>query len=329
MSNNGPHEDAYTLYTERTFIASNFVAAIGYGALIVLYCLCASYLVGERKSRGRVVYLRVAYITALILLASFITFVPIWTTGEVYINNRNYPSGPMGYLTVIEGMPISIAYYAAIFIISFLSDLLVFWRCWVIWSPIGKTVSYAVMAVPALVLLASIALGTVWLARTSQPAFSIYSTVALVYGAAYFLTSVSVNVVVTALIIVRLLLHRRAVSHLLPPDFFKGYLSVAAIVVESALLYSIFGVAFVVTYAVNNPISQVFTSISLVCQQIAGYLIILRVAQGRAWTSTTLASETVAGPITTIHFNHGDDAELGHCLDELPRASTMRSNMDV
>lgn len=93
-----------------------------------------------------------------------------------------------------------------------------------------------------------------------------YSTVPLAVGTAYYVASLCANVFLTTLIIVRLLLHRKVVSEVLPEGYAKQYSSIAAIVVESALLYSIFALAFVISYALNNPINQVFMSLGSACQ---------------------------------------------------------------
>jgi hypothetical protein len=109
-------------------------------------------------------------------------------------------------------------------------------------------------------------LGVLWTYQSSQPGLSLYSTLPLDIGTAYYATSLGVNILLTALIILRLLLHRRAVLRILPADYTKNYLSVTAIVVESVVLYSIFALAFIITYAINNPMNQVFMYMGSACQ---------------------------------------------------------------
>ena len=105
-----------------------------------------------------------------------------------------------------------------------------------------------------------------WTYKSSQPGLSSYSQLPLNIGAAYYATSLGVNVLLTALIILRLLLHRRAVLKILPANYTKHYLSVATIVVESVLLYSVFALAFIITYTLNNPMNPVFMYIGSACQ---------------------------------------------------------------
>lgn len=93
-----------------------------------------------------------------------------------------------------------------------------------------------------------------------------YSSYPLVIGTIYYAGSLAANIVLTTLIISRLLLHRRALLKTLPEEYTKPYSLVVAIVVESALLYTTFALAFVISYACNNPINQLFMCLGSACQ---------------------------------------------------------------
>jgi hypothetical protein len=47
-----------------------------------------------------------------------------WTLEEMYINNRNYPGGPMAWFLVTQNAPEN-TFFASLFSLTFLSDLLV------------------------------------------------------------------------------------------------------------------------------------------------------------------------------------------------------------
>ncbi|KAM6498723.1 hypothetical protein JOM56_006671 [Amanita muscaria] len=299
----GPIEDNRTIFLERAFLGAGFVGAIGYGVQLVLYGLCVQYLWRERKRR-RVVRFLLVYVTLLLSLSSLWASLGTWIMEDVYINNRNYPGGPWIYFMATQNMPENVIFIVTLFVLTFLSDLLVLWRCWVIWTTTSGLVAYVIVAFPVLILFASFALGTIWCLQSSQPGLSLHSKIAIAFGTSYYVTSLSVNVVVTVLIVFRLALHRRYILRSLPSEHAKHYLSVAAIVVESAALYSVFALAFIISYALNNPINQFFLTISSCCQQIAGYLIILRVAQGRAWSTNTLTVTTGVNPrVSTLRFS--------------------------
>lgn len=86
------------------------------------------------------------------------------------------------------------------------------------------------------------------------------------FGTAYTATSVGVNIIATIMITIRLVLHRQLIMNTLPPEHATHYVSVTTIIIESAALYSIFAIGFIVSYAIKNPLSQVFMSLASVCQ---------------------------------------------------------------
>ena len=105
-----------------------------------------------------------------------------------------------------------------------------------------------------------------WGYQTRPPGLSLYSRLSLKVGIAYSAMTLSLNLLLTFLIITRLLLYRRAVMNALPTDYTMHYLSLATIVVESVLLYSLFGVAFIVTYVLDNPLYRIFLYTAAACQ---------------------------------------------------------------
>jgi hypothetical protein len=141
-----------------------------------------------------------------------------------------------------------------------------------------------VISIPALILISSIgkhqlfhligcstdtflAMGIIWAYQSCLPGLSgLYSSVPLAVGTAYYVSSLGANILLTILIISRLLIHRKAVTNVLPEGYAKQYLSVTAIIVESAVLYSVFALAFVISYALNNPVNQLFMILGSTCQ---------------------------------------------------------------
>lgn len=101
-------------------------------------------------------------------------------------------------------------------------------------------------------------MGTLWTLQSSQPGLSLYSALPLAYGTSYYAISLGSNIVMTALIVLRLLLYRRTLIKRMTADHAKHYVSLASIIVESAAMYSVFALVFLITYAVNNPVNQIF-----------------------------------------------------------------------
>lgn len=109
---------------------------------------------------------------------------------------------------------------------------------------------------------AYLVMGTLWTLQSSQPGLSLYSKLPMAYGTSYYIISLSINIMLTILITIRLLMYRRIVTASLSSHHAKHYLSLAAILVESAALYSLFAIMFIVTYAINNPLNQIFLGVA-------------------------------------------------------------------
>lgn len=149
-----------------------------------------------------------------------------------------------------------------------------------------------------------------------------YSALPMAYGTAYYAISLSVNIILTFLIIGRLVSYRRTLLESLPADLATHYISLATVIVESAALYTVFAILFLITYAINHPTNQVWLAVASGCQvrlsalsflealftwpcsfqQIANLLIIYRLAEGSAWQQNTLSTKTAS-----IHFKTRTD----------------------
>jgi len=107
-------------------------------------------------------------------------------------------------------------------------------------------------------------MGTLWTLQSSQPGLSFYSALPLAYGTAYYAISLGSNVVLTILIMARLLIYRRTITKSMgfSTEHTRDYTSLATIVIESASLYSVFAILFLITYAINNPMNQIFLGIA-------------------------------------------------------------------
>ena len=109
-------------------------------------------------------------------------------------------------------------------------------------------------------------MGVLWTLQSSHPGLSLYSALPLAYGTSYYAISLGVNILITILIVIRLFQYRTTVARSMPVEYAQQYLSIAAVLVESAALYSVFALCFLISYAVNNPINQVFLGIAQATQ---------------------------------------------------------------
>lgn len=123
----------------------------------------------------------------------------------------------------------------------------------------------------------------------------------------YFSLSIALNILLTLAIVTKLLIVRRRIKHhAADSERLAQYVTVSAMMVESAALYAVCGILFLVPWGLKNTVEQLvlptlgqaevrfvsayFLNCSFLTrsmQSLAPLLIIVRVAQGRAWSSDT------------------------------------------
>ncbi|KAI0671074.1 hypothetical protein C8Q78DRAFT_991709 [Trametes maxima] len=131
--------------------------------------------------------------------------------------------------------------------------------------------AFVTTVIPALALGASLALGTTWVIQSTSHSLSLrLPSSQSVGGVAYYGLSLAVNIMLTGLITLRLLAYRRAHLKLLPLYHAKQYLSLAAIMVESAAIHTAFAIVFVILYGTQAPVATMFTVAALAAKLQTG-----------------------------------------------------------
>jgi succinate-acetate transporter protein len=101
-------------------------------------------------------------------------------------------------------------------------------------------------------------MGILVLFETNLPASNLWTALSVKFTLSYFSLSLSLNVLLTFLIVIRLLLHRQRTRKHLGAKHATHYTSIAAMLVESSALYSAFSLIFIVSYARNSPVQNLF-----------------------------------------------------------------------
>ena len=145
--------------------------------------------------------------------------------------------------------------------------------------------------------------------QASHPKSSLFTKNTLVFSLPYFALSMSLNVLLTVLLIWRLIYMRHQLKKSLGSDHTRLYTTLATMILESALPYGLISFIFIVLYGTKNTAADLFipllvqvevshcprskrllTSITnLKC--ISPMIIILRVARGQAWDNKTVSAD--------------------------------------
>ncbi|KZV83801.1 hypothetical protein EXIGLDRAFT_842663 [Exidia glandulosa HHB12029] len=292
-----PKESADDLWNERSFLAGILIGAVAYGVHATLFFTTLSILWKRKRSEWRD-YNWIAFVLVLFTISSIANYGQLKFTQMIWIDNRDYPRGPSAYLveqqTAFEARLVVGGYMVN----GWLQDGLILYRFWIIFS--GRRY---IVALPTALFFGTIAVSTWLMTIISRQSYFEGTGAALLI--AYYTLSVALNLFATVTISVKLWAARRRLRDV-STSISSSYLSVSAILIESAFLYTACGIAFLVPFGLGDPFQNVILPTLAQVESIAPLLIIMRVAQGHAWSpsveDTQFATTSIA---LSTHRQHG------------------------
>ncbi|EGN92251.1 hypothetical protein SERLA73DRAFT_164145 [Serpula lacrymans var. lacrymans S7.3] len=255
--------------------------------MFTLYVTCVHFLYQRFKTSGgkRTSVFLFGYMSVMFIFGTLYTVSGSRTIQLAYVNHRDYSAGPAAYDLVIFSQPITILGSVSYTVSNWMSDGLILWRFIILYQNIRYNLW--IITFPCILFLASIVMGFFVLVQASLPNQSLWSQVAVSFVLPYYVLSLSLNIITTILITIRLLMHKRRLQTILGAAHAAQYTGIATLLIESSALYALWSIIFLVLYAINNPVQFVFLASLAEVQIIAPLLIIVRVAQGKAWTRNT------------------------------------------
>ncbi|KAJ6481447.1 hypothetical protein C8R47DRAFT_1073811 [Mycena vitilis] len=280
--------------------SSLIVEAWVYGLYTATLLLTLGMIVQGKHYTGSRKYRQIGLILASYLCSSFHAALN-WAYFSAAVDDNETPTGP-GLIFSLTHMGAWMQGVADTFFCLnvFLADCLFIWRCWVIWSRRWKIVVLPMLAtISGLLLAGFIVADQVTAAQSSEPLTAAKTSKEFVQlSTIYFSLSVATSLTTTFLIIMRLALFQRMSKRLGTGAHSQSLNSVIEILIESALLYSITLLTFVVLDA-NKDVNLYYAQ--NIHAQMAGFaplLIILRVAAGKSRSQ----EEWSAGGSSTVKF---------------------------
>ncbi|KAH7928341.1 hypothetical protein BV22DRAFT_1044714 [Leucogyrophana mollusca] len=310
-----PNESPAQLFAEGTWLQGAIVTGVCYGVVVVLFLMCCQSLWRRINSRD-IGYKKnmffLAYVIFIFALGTIYMAFNSQITQLGFINNREYPGGPADFESNTSSPPLNSAFVLS----NWCADAMMIWRCIVVYR--DSRFSPAVILFGGIMLLASV---------VSSPAQDATGWMSFSFLFPYLSVSLAINVIVSILTAGRLLYHRRRISRVLGPGHGALYTSFAAMIVESAAVYSVVSLLYLIPYAVNSPLANAFMQILGEAQIIAPLLIIYRVAEGKAWSqnhTTQALATTMDTSLRMRRMSHGAPAH------PLPNGrSSNRLNVEV
>ncbi|KAA1474020.1 hypothetical protein DENSPDRAFT_803462 [Dentipellis sp. KUC8613] len=274
---------------ERALYFGNVVGLILYGFHLIMYFQSVTFFLAKESIHSKIQRFFVMYGAILLVFLTVLVATNLLFGEEAWIEHRAEMDPA---IFIAENT--TVWWYNALGLtagvaMNFMGDGLLLYRCYIIWGS-----RLWVMAVPLLVYFASIAMAVVYLVDSALPGHNPLARTYSQFAVAWIALSVTLNVILTTLISVRLLVMRSLIRSILPARVGAKYTSIVSIFVESALPLSLLGIGVIVTYAVKSPVELAISFIWGVLCATSPQLIIFRVAIGSGWSKDIFSQVTQA-----------------------------------
>ncbi|PBK74213.1 hypothetical protein ARMSODRAFT_951814 [Armillaria solidipes] len=271
---------------ERGFYVGITLGAILYGVEIVLFFQSMYYLVySTAETKTKILYN--AYGTVLFILATISVVANGYFGQLVWIEHRDFPGGSGAYFLANVSLWLNTFGTVADAAANVFGDALLLYRCYIICGA-RRSLIY----VPLIIWMASTVMAIITNVISGLPDSNVFKGKAANYGVSWVVLTVSFNVVVTTMICARIFSLQRSIRKYMDAETAKMYTSIIALMVESALPFTVLGIIFIATYVRASPAEWTMAPTWGSFVIISPQLIILRVATGRAWTKATMTNVT-------------------------------------
>ncbi|EIM83598.1 uncharacterized protein STEHIDRAFT_160176 [Stereum hirsutum FP-91666 SS1] len=304
-SPNRPDLSADALWYERAVFMGALSSWMTFGMICVV-CLQTIHLLVEDPPRRGAKRNQVLIAFTLIMFSLAVSFIGLYTRNFQlqFIENRNYPGGPMAWGRTQFSSARFVSPIVISVVISWLADGFLIYRCLVIFH-----FNLYLLALLVALFFASMVSGIFFLNETIQSGTGLYSVDTVAWGLARVILTTVLNIVLAILIAGRLLFFRRSLRRALGTSqaLSVPYISIAAMVIESSMICALSFLAFAIPYALNSHVANLFLPSSFIMPVLSTILINMRVASRRAWDSRTMiaAPSNLTSPqraMTSIEF---------------------------
>ncbi|KAJ6468413.1 hypothetical protein C8R45DRAFT_470306 [Mycena sanguinolenta] len=262
---------------ENSWYIGNTIFAILYGIDLCMFFMSAYFLsVGSRGDKSR--YFYIGYSAVLLVLITIAMACNLFFGQMMWIQHRDDVGGPMGYFDANIAAWYNTFGTAADVAANALSDGLMLYRTYVFWNSRPWIVAF-----PALIYLASTAMSIAATIQSGLPGGDFFHGTTVNFTVPWLVLTITFNILTTSMIALRLTFISRSMRNVLSKERAQVYTGVIAILVESALPFTLLGIGYLITYIREDPQALAFADIWGAFAGLSPQAIILRVAMGSAW----------------------------------------------
>jgi len=244
---------------------------------MMLYIQLIPVLRGRPDQSGRVFWGIIIYSSALFPLATVAIIGKIRFAELIYVTNRLDSSSPAMYSITHSEMWPNVMSQVSATLLPWVGDTLMLYRLMVFWN-----YQRWIIILPVLIYLAQVSISIPLLIDETWPnmplpSHSIYKTI-------FYSLSVSLNLLFTILISSRIFVLRNKAVKVLGKLQAFFYNSITTILVESGGFFTMWSILYLITLLSNSWVQNVFLQPYSYILAITRILIIIRMAQDRAWS---------------------------------------------
>ncbi|KAK7007384.1 hypothetical protein R3P38DRAFT_1668699 [Favolaschia claudopus] len=276
---------------ERSWYVGNTIFAVLYGIELSMF-FASTYLLLHCPQPSRTKMFYIAFSGTILVLITIAMACNLFFGQMMWIDHRDFPGGPVGYFSANIAAWYNTFGTAADVAANIMGDALMLHRCYVFWRP-----SYYIVIFPAMLFLASAVMGIIATIQSGLPGGDFFNGTAVNFATPWLALTITFNVVATSLIIVRLVSALRS-ARVLGRERTQVYTGVIALLVQSALPFSLLGIGYLATYVTNSPESLAFAGIWGAFVALSPQAIILHIAMSSAWSSKNVTTDRDG----TLHF---------------------------
>jgi len=260
----------------RASLEGVMISALAYGALIMLYIQISQVMLRRPKRSGRTFWFIVLYASALFPLTT------VAFAGKFKFTEDMFLALPTMRETVVEYTKAHAADRSNVMsqicttLVPWFGDILMLYRLMVVWN-----YQWSLLILPAMIYLTRVGLSIPLLMALTQPQ---HSQPAELYGRIFYALCLSLNIICTSLICIRLYTMRHKAERVLGNLQASLYNSATTMFVESGAFFTLWSMVYVITRARNSWVQNVFLEPYSYIIALTRMLIILRMAQDRAWS---------------------------------------------
>ncbi|KAF9527222.1 hypothetical protein CPB83DRAFT_856582 [Crepidotus variabilis] len=311
-------ESTANILSDRACFDGVLLTALAYGALVML-CVQLVQVLIHRPRRDRVFYLIVVYTSIIFPLTTAGFFGKLRFAELNYVVNRDFVGGPNAFYTAHSNHWASVLSKTCNTIMPWIADLLLFYRVAVL---CGRHCCW-LMVLPLVVYLGRIAMSIPVLISVLHPSHPVpHNKIFNVSQSAAYL---ALNVFVTIAIWIRLFTMRHKAERVLGRLQASLYNSYSTLFVESGAFFTLWSMVYLLLKVTNSWAQDVFWQPYAYVVAITRMLIVLRIAQNRAWTRDIL--EAAENGVMEWGVSSERSVELDVQIDHrLQKSDTMEFN---